>query len=83
MYQFINTYSKENKIIFSTDQQKEKNRMLLLFGNINDTIYINDNIKAIIQEYMTYIIDIVINSKTIDNNLIDKIYNNIANEYLK
>lgn len=88
MYGFINLYSskltdKTGKITFSDQQKRDKNRMLLLFGNINDTIYINDNVRTKIQEYMTHIIDIVINNKDIDNVLIKSIYDKISNEYLK
>lgn len=83
MYGFIKPYSESKKIIFPEQQKRDKNRMLLLFGNINDTIYINDIVREKIQEYMTHIIDIVKNSKDIDNELIKRIYDDIANEYLK
>ena len=84
IYLFIESYkTTENKIIFSDTQKRDKNRMLLLFGNINDTIYINDTVRERIQEYMTHVINIVNNSKIIDNELIKRIYDDIANEYLK
>jgi len=57
--------------------------MLLLFGNINDTIYINDTVRQKIQEYMNHLIDVVKNSRDINNELINRIYNEISNEYLK
>lgn len=84
MYQFIESYiTIENKINFAQTEKRDKNRMLLLFGNINDTIYINDTVRQKIQEYMNHLIDVVKNSRDINNELINRIYNEISNEYLK
>jgi len=82
MYQFINIYSKDNKIIFTFNQQREKNRLLLLFGNINDTIYINNTVRIKIQEYMNHIIDAVKTEKNLNMEMINSIYQDIAKEYL-
>ena len=81
MYQFVNTYTKDEQ--FKVDNKKEQNRMLLLFGNVNDTIYINQNVRAYINEYMNLLIQSYTGTQT--SELIPKIniiYKKILNEYL-
>lgn len=81
MYQFVNTYTKDGQFIVQA--QKDKSRMLLLFGNVNDTIYINQNVRAYINEYMNLLIQSYTGTQT--SELIPKIniiYKKILNEYL-
>jgi len=84
MYKFIDSNSKDN--LFQISEEKDINRMLLLFGNINDTIYINNNIRTEIQEYMNLFI-LKINNKKINLNTeelktrVDEIYNRLSLNY--
>jgi hypothetical protein len=62
--------------------------MLLLFGNINDTIYINDNVRTEINEYMKLFI-LNMNNEQIKLNTgelkpkVDEIYIKLKTEELK